>query len=141
MSYPVYLNFDKEEPCEDKTGLPFDLRLLAYCKDCTLDAKMYVNYLVLLQKTVMATKYFGLLAAGFIPVIMPPSFTGKSLYEEFLPKLQAKFKCYPRPSVSFKGHPYKGGYPDIWISKTDAAELLGKPPEAVRIRDILEVLE
>ena len=79
-----------------------------------------------------------MLRLGFIPLIMAPSFWGDKAHTMILPHIPKEFPYYPRPAVSFLNSRYRSDYPDIWVSKLDAAKLIGCKPELVTVKGVLE---
>lgn len=139
MAFLVTSNFKTEideKPTFD-SGFLLDERHLIYSKDNTLDIVQYLNYIDLVRGIAQRSKKEGLLTLGFLPLIMPPSFFKDKLHRMIIPKL--KIQYFPVKSQSFLGTNYAADFPDIWVSKLDAAKIVGKQPVAVTVRDVLGV--
>lgn len=137
-------NFKLVDETEQRAleSLPFDWdkRLCVKCVNASLDYKFYGNYLKLVQFFSINKQRVPLLQAGFTPVIYPPSFVGNELYITLVNNLRAVMPCYNQKPSSVRGNPYTSPYPDVWVSRLDAAEVLKISPEKVRLQHIFSKL-
>jgi hypothetical protein len=138
--YKVTNNFKEILEVSDITDSDFDLRHYMFSANSTKDIAQYINYVEYLKVFAMESKRTGLFELGFLPLIMPPSFLGDKIHREVLPKLQGRLSYYPVPAMSLLNFYYHSDYPDIWIHRLDAAELVEKEPYQVRVKDVLEAL-
>lgn len=135
---------DFQRILSDEVPLPqdkLDMRNFIYARDATFTIKSYIGYLNTIKPIAMNSEVGDyMLRLGFIPLIMPPSFWEDKAHTMILPKLPKSLPYHPRPAVSFlaTNFSFRSDYPDIWVSKLDAAELCGCKPELVTVRGVLE---
>lgn len=118
-----------------------DMRNYIYARNPTYTKESYLGYLNIVKQLAMSQTYEEgtyMLRLGFIPLIMAPSFWGDKAHTMILPHIPKEFPYYPRPAVSFLNSWYRSDYPDIWVSKLDAAKLIGCKPELVTVKGVLE---
>lgn len=121
-----------------------DARVNMLSMNTTSDKTMYINYLQTLKEiaqTVRCGRYTCLLDLGFMPVLMAPSFIGGLWHNQFIEALMANNIPFKKlPASSFNSDFYTQDDPDLWVSKLDCAELLGKPPQNVRVVDLINAI-
>jgi hypothetical protein len=133
-------NFKKiieaEEVIWDKAAL--DVRHNMVSANCTVDLDAYLNYMERVKEFAIESKYSDLLSLGFLPLVMPPSFFGGYVHELVEPKLT--IRAYHHYAFSFRGNRYTSDYADIWVHKSDAAEIVDKPLHAITVRDVVRAI-
>lgn len=118
-----------------------DTRNYLYARNPTYTLESYLGYLMSIKALAMSPPVKGvdyMLELGFIPLIMPPSFWGDRAHTMILPHIPKSLPYFPRPAISFLNFRYHSDYPDIWVSKLDAAELCGCKPELVTVKEVLK---
>lgn len=116
-----------------------DVRNNIVCIAPTMDLVCYYNYLVLLNSEYSNWKNYGYLDAGLVPYLMAPSFMQEILVANMGPLIDGKkVDKYALKPVSFLCNGYVGGSKDIWIKKTDLAEIMGCPVEQASMTRFLE---
>lgn len=143
VNEPVYtLDFQKElEMFVPEYNDRVDMRNLIYVRGATLTKEAYYGYTEYLKKMAMSSPFDNttyMLRLGFIPLVMAPSFWGERAHEMILPIIPKSLPYYPRPSVGFRNPYFRSDFPDIWVSKLDAAKLCGCRPEQVTVKGVLE---
>ena len=139
-NYAITQNFQSVIPNAVPTSEDhFDMRNLIYSRGSTFTLDAYLNYLKISKEIAMdaAPERSYMLWLGFIPLIMPPSFWGDKAHALIMPVLPKTLHFYPWPASSFRGIRYTSDYPDIWVSKLDAAELCNCKPENVTVEGVL----
>ncbi len=138
----ITLDFQKQIPASLPTREDvLDTRNFIYARNPTFTKESYLGYLNFVKSLAMtaasdANNY--MLRLGFIPLVMPPSFWGDRAHTMILPHIPKSLPYYPRPATSFLNSRYHSDYPDIWVSKLDAAKLCGCKPELVTVKGVLE---
>lgn len=118
-----------------------DTRNFIYARNPTYTLESYLGYLNVIKSLAMDPVSQGhdyMLKLGFIPLIMPPSFWGDRVHTMILPHIPKALPYYPRSAISFLNFRYHSDYPDIWVSKLDAAKLCECKPELVTVRGVLK---
>ena len=118
-----------------------DTRNYIFARNPTYTKESYLGYLNIVKQMAMRPSYTEgayMLRLGFIPLIMAPSFWGDKAHTMILPHIPKDLPYYPRPAVSFLNSRYRSDYPDIWVSKLDAAKLIGCKPELVTVKGVLD---
>jgi hypothetical protein len=122
----------------------YDDRNAMMCYKNTFDMVMYLNYLDMckqLSQTYNAGRFHYMLDLGFVPVVMSPFFMGDNFHQLLIPKMEQKNIPYRKlPATSFVNDWYKNSNPDVWVSKLEVAPILGKSPESIRVKNILEAI-
>lgn len=138
----ITLDFQKHLPDAVLTSEDtLDKRNFIYARNHTFTKESYLGYLNQVKTLAMSATSDDstyMLRLGFIPLVMPPSFWGDRAHTMILPRLPKSLPYYPRPAISFLNFRYHSDYPDIWVSKLDAAELCGCKPELVTVKGVLE---
>ena len=116
-----------------------DQRNNIFCMAPSMDLQCYINYLVFLNSQRENWKEANLhyLDAGLVPYIMAPSFMHDILVQNTGNLIDGRKveKFFLKP-VSFLCNGYVGGSKDVWIKKTDLAEILGVPVDKASIIDL-----
>ena len=97
-----------------------DSRTHFYCAEPTLDARMYYNYLMLMNKYQDSWVSYGLLDAGYVPFIMLPRFNNSSKLKDELLKLANELldvDLYPLSGISFFSKQQIKNVTDYWIRR------------------------
>lgn len=129
-----------KEAKEQGAKIQFDVRNGIYCIEPTFDLLTYYNYLVLLNSEYSNWKNYGYLDAGLVPYLMAPSFMQEILVGNMGPLIDGKkVDKYALKPVSFLCNGYVGGSKDIWIKKSDLAEIIGCPIEQASMTKFLEM--
>lgn len=140
MATKAFLTLDcgeviQEEPTSTDI---LDTRNYIYVRNPTYTIESYLRYLNTVKPLAMMASFQDyMLQLGYIPIVMPPSFWGDRLHNMILPHLPKELPRYPRPATSFLNFKYHSDFPDIWVSKLDAAEFLNCAPQNVRVREVL----
>lgn len=115
-----------------------DRRFCIYARNAVFDVEAYLGYLRYAEKFAMAARVsVPMLELGFIPIIMPPSFWGRQVHDIILPLLPKELPYFFVKTTNFTNWAYDGGYDDVWVSKMDAAKLLGIAPEYVTSEEVI----
>ena len=118
-----------------------DTRNFIYARQPTFTMEAYLGYLNFVKSLAMSATSDNsnyMLRLGFVPLVMPPSFWGDRAHTMILPHIPKSLPYYPRPATSFLNFRYHSDYPDIWVSKLDAAKLCGCKPELVTVKGVLK---
>lgn len=125
-----------------------DRRLALASYENTMDVREYLGYIAFvsgLSRKWLASnpdatgRYVALLDLGYMPAFYPPTFLSEKLYDQFFNAIRASgVKFLQQKPLRFDGTRPDASKNDIWVSKTDAARLLGKPVEQVTVIEFLK---
>lgn len=130
-----------------ETDAVFERRHFIYVRDPEYTIEMYLNYLKFVyalynqyqphyKGTPQSAVY--MLQLGFLPVVYPPSFWEDKLHIMVIPKLrESGLPYYARQASAVLVSNYVSSYPDLWVSKLDAAEFCGCAPKDVTVKAVL----
>lgn len=125
-----------------------DTRHYVYVHNPEYTIEMYLNYLKFVyalynkvqpsyKGTPQAAVY--MIQLGFLPVVFPPSFWEDRLHIKVVPKLrESGLPYYTRPASNVLNGNYTSSYPDIWVSKLDAAAFCHCKPEETSVEGVLQ---
>lgn len=123
-----------------KRGL-LDMRHNMFTINNTGDKEMYFNYLRTINEIAQESRfgrYNCLLDLGYIPILMVPMFIGDRWDMQFIQALERNGIPYKKlPASSFSKDSYTADSPDIWVSKLDCADIVGKPAHLIRSIDVI----
>ena len=125
-----------------------DTRHYVYVHNPEYTIQMYLNYLKFVYALYNKSQptYKGppqpavyMLQLGYLPVVFPPSFWEDKLHVAVVPKLrESGLPYYARPASNVLNSNYSSAYPDLWVSKLDAAEFCHCRPEETTVEEVLK---
>lgn len=106
-----------------------------------LELNLYIVYNVMQKAADGLASLPYMLRIGYVPVCFLPLYVTGINTVWFTSRLNAlKIPYVQMPARSFLYSRMNSSMQDVWVAKVDVCEMLGKSPEQVRSRDVIEVL-
>lgn len=141
-----------KEILEMEGDLKLDQRMNIVSRGNSMDAREYFNYFNLIAESInqklvtvdfMSGKFVALLDSGFVPFYIPPTF----YHDKLRPFFENAIRTSGVQFIEFNAMDFDGRYvsiagenqqKDIWVSKPEAAKLLGVTLKEFKTTDFVK---